>query len=386
MRITAASLALKISVRGQMRYMSSHGFDVTMISSNGPEVPEVIKAEQCPHIAVNITRKITPVEDLRTIYRLYRVFKKHQPHIIHSENLKANLLGMIAGYFAKVPVRIQTMAGLVSPNVSGVKGKLIRMAEMISFRFATNVWPNSNSSLEYMLRTKMIRAGKATVIGAGSSNGVDLVKYNRSAIDATRLEEIKKTIQYKPGERILLFAGRMVKDKGIQELVKAFTRLQKELPSLKLVILGPAEDELDPVDVTTKETIRANPSIVHISWTDEVEYYFALAELFVFPSHREGFPNVLMQAGAMQVPVVCSAIVGNIDIVEDKQSGLLHEVKNEESLFENILYALQHQVQMQEMAMALYLKMKNNFNRDILYQQYMDAYLALITAKEKTRS
>lgn len=382
MRITAASLALKISVRGQMRYMQANGFDVTMISSPGPEVEEVIKAEQCPHIAIPISRKITPVADLKTIYSLYRVFRKHKPHIIHSENLKANLLGMIAGWLARVPVRIQTMAGLVSPNVPGIKGRLIRWSEMISFRFASNVWPNSRSSLQYMLDTKMINAKKATVIGAGSSNGVDLEKYNRLSIDQVRLEEIKKTVQYNPGERILLFAGRVVKDKGIQELLAVFVSLQQQIPALKLVILGPAEDELDPVDPAAKNEINTNPSIVHISWTDEVEYYFALAELFVFPSHREGFPNVLMQAGTMQVPVVCSSIIGNIDIVDDKVSGLWHEVKNQQSLQEAVLYALQHPREMKQMADKLYKKMLDHYDRFVLYKQYKDAYVQLI--KEKT--
>ena len=383
MRITAASLALKISIRGQMKYMSSHGFDVTMISSPGPELEEVIAVEHCPHIAVNITRKITPFADIRTIYKLYLVFKKYRPQIIHSENLKANLVGMIAGYLAKVPVRIQTMAGLVSPNVPGIKGKLIRMAEMISFRFATDVWPNSNSSLKYMLSTNMLPAKKARVIGAGSSNGVDLQKYNRSLIKTDRLEEIKKTIGYQPGQRILLFAGRMVKDKGIQELVCVFSKLQRSIPSLKLVLLGPSEDELDPLNDETRSMIKSNNSITHISWTDEVEYYFALAELFVFPSHREGFPNVLMQAGAMRVPVVCSAIVGNIDIVDDRISGILHEVKQEQSLYEAVLFALSNKEQMKEMADMLYQKMKNSYDRDILYSQYRDAYITLIKANEK---
>ena len=383
MRITAASLALKISIRGQMKYMSSHGFDVTMVSSAGPELEEVIAVEQCPHIAVNITRKITPFADIRTIYKLYLVFKKYRPQIIHSENLKANLVGMIAGYLAKVPVRIQTMAGLVSPNVPGIKGKLIRMAEMISFRFATDVWPNSNSSLKYMLSTNMLPAKKARVIGAGSSNGVDLQKYNRSSIKPDRLEEIKKTISYEPGQRVLLFAGRMVKDKGIQELVSVFAKLQQSIPLLKLVLLGPSEDELDPLNEETRSMIESDKLITHISWTDEVEYYFALAELFVFPSHREGFPNVLMQAGAMQVPVVCSAIVGNIDIVDDRISGILHEVKQEQSLYEAVLFALSNKEQMKEMADMLYQKMKNSYDRDILYSQYRDAYITLIKANEK---
>ena len=190
-------------------------------------------------------------------------------------------------------------------------------------------------------------------------------------------------ISYEPGQRILLFAGRMVKDKGIEELVSVFAKLQQSIPSLKLVLLGPSEDELDPLNEETRSMIESDKLITHISWTDEVEYYFALAELFVFPSHREGFPNVLMQAGAMQVPVVCSAIIGNIDIVDDRISGILHEVKQEQSLYEAVLFALSNKEQMKRMADTLYQNIKNSYDRDILYSQYRDAYITLIKANEK---
>ena len=385
-RITAASLALKISVNGQMKFMNTHGFHVTMISSDGPELAEVKAIEQCPHISVHISRKITPLGDLKTIYRLYRIFKKTRPHIIHSNNLKANLLGMIAGWLAGIPVRIQTMAGLVSPNFGGIKGKLIRNAEMISFRFATNVWPNSNSSLQYMLNTKMLPATKAKVIGGGSTNGIDTTKYNKAAIKEERLQLVKEMIGFSTGDRILLFAGRMVKDKGIEELIRIFPQLQNEFGSLKLVLLGPEEAELDPLTVHTKNEIESNDRIIHINWTDELQYYFDLAELFVFPSHREGFPNVLMQAGAMQCPVVCSEIIGNTDIVQHKINGLLHQVKDETSLYSNIVFALNNREQMKRMSDKLYQDIMTGYDKATLYEQYRQEYFSLLKEKGVTTS
>lgn len=382
-RMTAASMALKVSTRGQPKYMSEHGFDVTMISSDGWELPGVKALEGVPHIEVNLTRKLSPVADFISIYKLYRIFKKLKPHIIHTENLKANLAGPIAGYFAGVPVRIQTMAGLVSPMKKGLKGWLIRQAEILSFQFCTDVWPNSHTSMDYMVRTKMIKAAKAKVIGRGSTNGIDLERFNPAAIKPERLDEIKKTVDFQSGDQVLLFAGRMVKDKGVEELVAVFERLQPEFPHLKLVLLGPLEADLDPLNSRTLQSISSNKRIVHINWTDEVEYYLSFAKLFVFPSYREGFPNVIMQAGAMKCPVVCSEIVGNIDIITHKVNGILHKVQDEDSLYEAVLFALHNNDQMHQLALKLYSDMVTYYDRYALYELYIKEYKELYAKRAK---
>lgn len=382
-RMTAASMALKVSTRGQPKYMSEHGFDVTMISSAGWELPGVIALEGCPHIEIKLTRKLSPIADAISIFKLYRIFKKLRPHIIHTENLKANLAGLIAGYFAGVPVRIQTMAGLVSPTKKGMKGWLIRQAEILSFKFATDVWPNSYNSMKYMLDTKMVPAYKTKVIGRGSTNGIDLERFNPSVIKAGRLDEIKKTIDYVKSDQVLLFAGRMVKDKGVEELVGSFERLQKDFPNIKLVLLGPQEADLDPLKAETLHAIKDNPRIINITWTDEVEYYLALATLFVFPSYREGFPNVIMQAGAMKCPVVCSEIVGNIDMIEHNVNGILHKVQDEEALYQAVFAALKDMGHMHKLALQLYNDMVNYYDRYGLYELYIDNYKELVELRSK---
>lgn len=382
-RMTAASMALKVSTRGQPKYMSEHGFDVTMISSAGWELPGVLALEGCPHIEVNLTRKLSPFADIRSIYKLYCIFKKMKPHIIHTENLKANLAGPIAGYFAGVPVRIQTMAGLVSPTKKGLKGWLVRQAEILSFKFATDVWPNSHRSMEYMIRTKMVSASKTMVIGRGSTNGIDLERFNSGAINAERLKEIKRSVNYTESDQILLFAGRMVKDKGVEELVAAFERLQKQFPNAKLVLLGPQEADLDPLKTAIINAIRNNERIVHIQWTDEVEYYLTIATLFVFPSYREGFPNVIMQAGAMKCPVVCSDIVGNNEIVTHQVNGILHTSQDEHSLYEAVYFALNNKEYMHQLALKLYNDMATYYDRYTLYELYIKKYKELVEKRSK---
>jgi glycosyltransferase involved in cell wall biosynthesis len=306
-----------------------------------------------------------------------------KPHIIHTENLKANLAGPIAGYFAGVPVRIQTMAGLVSPTKKGLKGWLIRQAEILSFKFATDVWPNSHKSMEYMIRTKMVPASKTMVIGRGSTNGIDLERFNSNAIDHERLSAIKRSVDYAETDQILLFAGRMVKDKGVEELVAAFERLQDQFPNCKLVLLGPQEADLDPLKAGTLHAISNNKRIVHIDWTDEVEYYLAIATLFVFPSYREGFPNVIMQAGAMKCPVVCSDIVGNNEIVTHRVNGILHSSQDENLLYEAVLFALNNKEYMNQMALKLYNDMVTYYDRYTLYELYIKKYKELVERRAK---
>lgn len=385
-RMTAASMALKVSTRGQPRYMSQHGFEVTMISSDGWELPSVIALEKVPHITVNLTRKLSPFTDARSIWKLYRLFKKIKPDIIHTENLKANLCGLIAGWMAGVPVRIQTMAGLVSPTKKGLKGWLVRQAEIISFWFATDVWPNSYSSLEYMQKTRMVNPKKARVIGRGSTNGIDLERFNPDAIIPERLAEIKKTVNWQPTNKILLFVGRMVREKGVEELVAAFEKIQDQYPDIKLVFLGPEEADLDPLSADTLHAIKQNPRILHIEWTDEVEYYLAISTLFVFPSYREGFPNVIMQAGAMNCPVVCSNALGNIDIIRQKENGILHQVQDTDALVEALCFALDNPELVKQYAACLHHEMVNYFNRYSIYELYIREYHTLINLRGKYKS
>lgn len=379
-KFTAASFALKVALRDQLRFLNEREFDVTMVSADGPEVNEVIAYEGCPHIIIPITRHLNPVNDIITIYKLYKVLKRIKPLLIHSENLKSNLLGPIAAKLAGVPIRIQTMAGLVSPNVPGFKGWAIKMAEKISCISCTHVWPNGQSSLEYMAYNNICGLKKMEVIGKGSSNGVDLEKFNTDKLSVEKLAITHKQIDKKQDEKILLFTGRVVKDKGIEELIKVFEILQQQYTNLKLVLLGPFEKELDALTTETENKIRQNPSIVHIAWTDEVEYFMASSTLLIHPSHREGFPNVLMQAGAMKLPVVCSDIMGNIDMIRHNETGLLYKVKNEDELLDVLRFALNNTNEINKYANTFYDEVVQWYDRKKMCELYRKKYLSLIEA------
>lgn len=377
-RITTIPMALRYLLPGQMNFMKENGFEVLMISADGEHLKEVIANERCRHIAVPMTRKITPWQDLKCLIRLINIFRKEKPDIVHSHTPKAGLLAMVAAKIAGVNIRIHTVAGLPMIVEKGYKKILLKRVEKITYAFANHVWPNSNSLLQYIIENKFTSKKKLKIIGEGSSNGIDTNKFNVESLNPHLFEDIKSSINYSGENIYLLYIGRLVKDKGIVELVNVFISLQQAFPSLKTILIGDFEESLDPLPETTLEEIKNNASIIHVAWTDRVEYYLRLSDIFVFPSHREGFPNVLLQAGAMQLPIICTNIMGNVDIVRDNETGLTFKCQDENELKDKIILALNEPGHIKKMASKLYQMIITYYNREIFWQKMLSEYRKLI--------
>lgn len=380
-RITTVPMALAYPLRGQPSYMQDHGFDVLMISADGNELPQLLKNEHCRHMIVPMTRKITPLQDLKCIMQLRKIFKNEKPGLVHTETPKAGLLGMIAAKLAGVKVRIHTVAGMPLMVEKGMKYKILKAVEKITYSSATAVWPNSGSLLKFITDEHLCPPEKMKVISGGSSNGVDTNRFDRAALSEDILNTIKAEIKFDANNIYLLFIGRLVLDKGITELVNVFVKLQKEMPSLKLILAGQYEPDLDPLPAHIGEQIKNHPGIIHISWTNYVEYYMALAQYLVFPSYREGFPNVLLEAASMELPVICSRIGGNVDIVTDNKTGLIFESMNEEDLEQKLRSALADPARMKQMAAALHTEITASFKREKFWEAMRQEYLALLDKK-----
>ncbi len=358
--------------------MQGNGFGVIMISAAGKELAEVIANEQCTHIIVPMTRKITPFQDIKCLIRLIRIFKKEKPDIVHTHTPKAGLLGMLAAKICGVKVRIHTVAGMPLMVEKGLKFQLLQFIEKLTYRAAMQVWPNSNSLYNYIVAHKFTHAGKLKIIGKGSTNGIDCNRFNIDSLDENKLLEIKSSISYSPESIYLLCIGRLVKDKGIVELVNVFLSLHKKYPVLKLLLVGDYEPELDPLPMRIMQEVDSNKNIIHIKWTQQVEYFMHIANYFVFPSHREGFPNVLLQAGTMQLPVICSRITGNVDIVTDKQTGLIFEMGNELQMEQQIEYAFSNAAAMRAMAETLSQIIIKYYQRENIWQNMLHEYKSLL--------
>ncbi len=371
-------MALRYLLHGQMHYMKEAGFDVLMVSANGKELPEVLAKENCRHVIVPMTRKITPWQDLVCLWQLIRLFRKEKPSIVHTHTPKAGLLGMLAAKISGVKIRIHTVAGMPLMVEKGMKYRILRFTEKLTYRAANQVWPNSHSLYKYIESEKLTRKEKLRVISKGSSNGIDLQRFNRPGLDPAVLEQAEDQLQYDPALHYLLCVGRLVKDKGITELVTVFNRLHQKYAGIRLVLVGQYEPDLDPLPLSTLDTINNHPAIIHIHWTNRVEYFMALANLFIFPSHREGFPNVLLQAGAMQTPIICSVIPGNTDIVEEKFTGLLFPVGDESAMEQQISFALEHTGDMQTMAGRLYQNIHKFYSQEMVWKALSEAYTQLL--------
>jgi glycosyltransferase involved in cell wall biosynthesis len=377
-RITTVPMALRYLLPGQMKFMQQNGFDVLMISANGPELDEVIKNEGCRHIIVPMTRKITPLQDFKCLLQLIKIFKKESPDIVHTHTPKAGLLGMIAAKFCGIKVRIHTVAGMPLMVEKGFKLQLLKFIEKLTYRAANNVWPNSKSLYNYIMEHHFTSLKKLKIIGKGSTNGINSSRFNTSALDVNIVNEVKNNINYSAQLKYLLCIGRLVTDKGIAELVNVFAALQKNYANLKLILVGDYEAGLDPLPAGTLQQIQTNKDIIHITWTQHVEYFMHIADYFVFPSHREGFPNVLLQAGAMHLPIICSRIAGNTDIVTDKQTGLIFKTADEWQLQEQISYAISNPGEMQTMAARLQQIITADYKRENIWQNILASYKSLL--------
>jgi glycosyltransferase involved in cell wall biosynthesis len=379
-RITTVPLSLKLLLAGQMKYMKANGWEVFMISSDGSEVQQVIKAEGVNHIVIPFSRQITPIRDLNCIWQLYRLFKREKPDIVHTHTPKAGFLGMIAAKLAGQKIRIHTLAGIRYMVAEGKKRRLLAEIEKWTFANATEVWPNSEGLKSFVLKEKLCEPEKLFVIGNGSSNGVDMEKFNRNVLKENHLVAATMRILPKDDEFIVLAVGRLVQDKGIEELVHAFLE-SKIYTSSKLVLLGSFEQDLDPISMDLLTTIRENPRIVQIDWTDHVAHYMALADVLVHASHREGFPNVLLEAGAMELPVICSDIMGNNDLITQQKTGLIFPVRDKLVLKEALEFAFVKREKMALYARNLYLKVEKNYNRKLIHEALLANYNRLLESQ-----
>lgn len=381
-RITTVPLSLKLLLTGQMSFMKDKGWEVIMVSSDGREVQQVIKAEGVKHEVIPFTRKITPFQDLKCLWQLYKLFKREQPDIVHTHTPKAGLLGMIAAKWAGVKVRIHTVAGLPYTATEGSKRSMLEWLEKKTYAYATSVWPNSQGLKSFLLEQNLCEADKLHIIGKGSSNGVDLEKFSRNALKENHL--VAATMRIMPGEDdfILLSIGRLVKDKGIEELVDAFLS-SKIVSKSKLVLLGDYEQELCPISPETIKIITDHPRIIQIDWSDHVPHYLALSDVLVHASHREGFPNVLLEAAAMEVPIICSDIIGNKDLISQQKTGLIFPVKNVEIMKEAMEFAFVKREVMAQMANTLFTQVKKDYERTKIHQEIFEQYESLLKSADQ---
>lgn len=360
-RITTIPVSLEKLLTGQLKYMSGNNFDVFMISSGGDNITELEKREGAKFISVEMTRTISPLKDLVALFKMIRVLRKLKPAIVHTHTPKAGLLGMLAAKFVKVPVRLHTVAGLPLMETTGIKRKILEYVEGLTYRCATMVYPNSNKLKEFIIQNDFARPAKLKVIGNGGSNGIDTEYFKRTPELAIAAAKIKTEHHINENDFVFLFVGRLVKDKGIDELIAAFSALNATHKHIKLLLVGPTESQLDPLSEKSIQEINENPKIISVGYQSDVRPYFLASQALTFPSYREGFPNVPLQAGCFDLPVIVTDINGCNEIVIQGVNGLIIPPKN--------VLALQQAMENLLTNTVLYNTLKDNA-RKIIIERY----------------
>lgn len=313
-------------------------YEVTAIAADEKELKRVAEKYGVKHHHVEMTRTISPLKDLVAVWKLYHFLRKGKAEIVHSHTPKAGIVGMMAAYFAGVPNRFHTVAGLPLLEATGFKRTVLNWVEKLTYQFATKVYPNSFEMEKIIIKEKFCTTEKLHVIGNGSSNGIDVNYFNRDEVSTEDQQTLKKQLGIQENDFVFIFVGRLVKDKGINELITAFKNLNLSLrsaalkQSLKLLLVGPLEQDLDPLEKETLTTIHTHPQIIMVGFQEDVRLYFSISDCLVFPSYREGFPNAVLQAGAMSLPSIVTNINGCNEIIHDGENGLIIPVKNETAL------------------------------------------------------
>jgi len=330
-RVTTVPESLNILLRGQHKFMSTNGFEVIGISSAGNALYEVSQEEEIRVIEINMSRKITPIKDFLSVYNLYKLIKKEKPIIVHSHTPKAGVVAMMAAKIANVPIRLHTVAGLPLMEAKGIKRKLLNFVEKVTYACATKVYPNSKGLYDFIVEEELISSIKMKIIANGSSNGIDTSYFDSERISEKQREEFLTRLNIQKKDFVFIFVGRLVGDKGINELIDAFARIKDS--NVKLLLVGGLESDLDPLKSETIHEIDNNKNIISVGFQKDVRPYFAISHCLVFPSYREGFPNVVLQAGAMGLPSIVSNINGCNEIIQEGINGSIIPSKDRESLY-----------------------------------------------------
>lgn len=378
LRVTTVPISLHILLNGQLAFMQDQGFELVAVSADGPEVIEIKKMGTL-HKAIPFTRKITPIQDLVCLGKLVRFILEFKPDIIHTHTPKAGLLGMLGAWICRVPVRMHTIAGLPMTEARSLRKFILKGVERITYFCATSVYPNSKGLQNYILREfkihpKSYRESKFKIIGNGSSNGINLSHYTNTIELGHAARKLREHYKVNQNDFVFCFVGRMVTDKGIIQLVESFVEIASKNNNVWLFLVGHFEDDLDPLPTATKSVILDHPRIIQPGFQREIRPWVLASDVFVLPSYREGFPNVVLQAGALEKPSIVSNINGCNEIIEHAKTGLLVPPKDERALQAAMIYAEKNRVHLNQMGLEARKFIACHFDQLHIWNELLNEY------------
>lgn len=310
----------------QFSYIPQHGdYEMHLVCSDGPNLEALVKKHQIKHQVIPINRNITPWQDLKSLIAICKYIRRNKIDVIICHQEKGNLLGQTAGFITRVPVRIVLSHGILYETMTGLKRGLVRWQDKLVSDMATNVICVSNFVKEKRRIDKVDKKGKAVVLGNGSCNGIDTVnKFNPRLVSSEDVIMLREQYGINKDDFVVGFCGRLVKDKGVVELVGALSQLQKKHPeeTIKLFVIGQFEQR-DALPEDISRTIRESQNMVLSGFVPykDIQKYYTLMNVLVLPSHRDGLGLVPLEAQAMNVPAIVSKITGCRETIVEHETG-----------------------------------------------------------------
>ena len=379
-QIVTTPVTADLFLRGQLAYMREAGFDVTVVSSGGAALARTAEREGVRSVALPMLRRPAPVRDTLALARLYRLLRKLRPDITHVSTPKAGLLGGLAARFAGVPARVYTLRGLRAEGATGIGGRALLAFERTACRSADRVICVSESLRRRALELGLAPEEKLTVLGSGSSNGVDAERFRRSPDLTARAGELRSKLGLPEGAPVVGFVGRLVRDKGVVELAQAMELLAAKTPEVRLVVVG-AFEGYDEVPAAARARMEDDPRIVFTGFLADPAPAYALMDLLALPSYREGFPNAVLEAAAMEIPTVTTDATGCVDAVVDGVTGKIVPVGDSAALAEALGGYLTDDELRRRHGRAARERVVRDFTPEDIWKALLDEYVRLLAAK-----
>lgn len=381
LRITTVAISLRVLLKGQLEFMSVSGIDVLAVSAAGADVAKL----NIPHRAVAMTREITPFRDLLALIQIIIIIIKFRPDVVHTHTPKAGLLGMLASWICRIPVRIHTIGGLPWLEYTGFKRRLLKFVEVLTIRAATDTLINS-FNLKSILKSELPSLkNEIRVIGKGSTNGIDSSYFSLMPELTAEANQLRIKIGASAEDIVFCFVGRLTLHKGITELVNAFDSICKNYPHVHLLLVGYVDSDREPLSKQIEERIYSGNGITVTGLVDDVRPWLVASDMLVFPSYREGFPNVLMQAGCLGIPVIASDINGCNEILSGNEYGTLFPPKDTEALKSVMRSFLDDPEPFKKKALSLRSYITLNYDQSLIWSELLDFYRRKFTLKKTSQ-
>lgn len=365
--VVSTPITFNVFYKNHIKFLQEK-YDVTLIANFTLDKCAIENVRQ---IHIPIERNPSVYLDLKVLFQLISIFRREKFDVVHSTTPKAGLLGQLAAYIAGVKIRLHIFTGQVWANKIGYKREILKFIDKVIAFLPNYLLADSFSQKIYIENENIVVKDKVNVLGLGSISGVNLNKFYPKNTMLLRAELLISLDQF-----VFLFLGRLNKDKGILDLLKAFQIVNDKHPESVLILVGRDEENLLPI---IENNPLFNQSIFYRNFTTQPEDYMSMADVFCLPSYREGFGSVIVEAAACGTPSIGSNIYGISDAIEDKKSGLLSNVADPKNLAEKMSFILENKEILHNFSNYGLARVKDSFDENKVSQDLILFYENMLT-------